>query len=38
MVFYGQMKIKKMFLAANAQDGFDAHRDKKVQLNTLLYF
>ncbi len=28
--FYGQMKLKISFLAANTQDGFGAHRDKKV--------
>ncbi len=41
--FYGQMKLNKMsVLAANTQDGFGEHRDKKstpcVQLNILLYF
>ncbi len=28
--FYGQMKQRMSFLAANTQDGFGAHRDKKV--------
>ncbi len=28
--FYGQMKLKKSFLAANPPDGFGANRDKKV--------
>ncbi len=41
--FYGQMKLKMIFLAANTQDGFGEHRDKKkstpcVQWNILLYF
>ncbi len=30
--FYGQIKQKKWFLAANTQDGFGEHRDKKVPL------
>ncbi len=28
--FYGQMKLKMSFLAANTQDGFGAHRDKST--------
>ncbi len=28
--FYGQMKQKKSFLAANTQDGFGTHSDKEV--------
>ncbi len=36
--FYGQMKLKKnCFLAANTQDGFGEHRDKKYPLSTIKY-
>ncbi len=38
--FYGQMKQKMSFLAANTQEGFAEHRDKKYPLctmNILLY-
>ncbi len=30
--FYVQMKQKKMFLAANTQDGFGEHGDKKFPM------
>ncbi len=36
--FYGQMKLKKYsFLAANTQDGFGEHRDKKYPMCTMKY-
>ncbi len=35
--FYGQMKQKMSFLAANTQDGFAEHRDKKYPLCTMKY-
>ncbi len=35
--FYGQMKLKMSFLAANTQDGFGAHRDKKYPMCTMKY-
>ncbi len=36
--FYRQMKIKKnSFLAANTQDGFGEHRDKKYPMCTIKY-
>ncbi len=36
--FYGQMKLKKnCFLAANTQDGFGVHRDKKYPMCTMKY-
>ncbi len=35
--FYGQMKLKKFFLAANTQDGFGEHRDKKYPMCTMKY-
>ncbi len=35
--FYGQMKQKMSFLAANTQDGFVAHRDKKYPMCTMKY-
>ncbi len=34
---YGQMKLKMSFLAANTQDGFGAHRDKKYPMCTMKY-
>ncbi len=36
-VFYGQMKKKKSFLAANTQDEFGEHRDKKYPMCTMKY-
>ncbi len=33
----GQMKKKKSVLAANAQDGFGEHRDKKYPMCTMKY-
>ncbi len=35
--FYGQMKQKKENLAANTQDGFGEHRDKKYPMCTMKY-
>ncbi len=35
--FYGQMKLKMSFLAANTQDGFGEHRDKKYPMCTMKY-
>ncbi len=35
--FYGQMKLKNSFLAANTQDGFGEHRDKKYPMCTMKY-
>ncbi len=35
--FYGQMKLKMRFLAANTQDGFGEHRDKKYPMCTIKY-
>ncbi len=35
--FYGQMKLKNELLAANTQDGFGAHRDKKYPMCTMKY-
>ncbi len=36
--FYGQMKQnKKELLAANTQDGFGEHRDKKYPMSTMKY-
>ncbi len=36
--FYGQMKLKNELLAANTQDGFGAHRDKKYPMCTMKYY
>ncbi len=35
--FYAQMKQKNSFLAANTQDGFGEHRDKKYPMCTIKY-
>ncbi len=35
--FYGQMKQRNSFLAANTQDGFGEHRDKKYPMCTIKY-
>ncbi len=35
--FYGQMLQKNSFLAANTQDGFGEHRDKKYPMCTMKY-
>ncbi len=36
--FYGQMNLKKnSFKAANTQDGFGEHRDKKYPMCTMKY-
>ncbi len=35
--FYGQMKLKKSFLAANPPDVFGANRDKKYPMSTIKY-
>ncbi len=35
--FYGQMKLKNELLAANTQDGFGEHRDKKYPMCTMKY-
>lgn len=36
-VFYGQMKLKNELLAANTQDGFGKHREKKYPMCTMKY-
>ncbi len=35
--FYGQIKLKMSFLAANTQDGFGEHRDKKYPMCKMKY-
>ncbi len=35
--FYGHMKQKMCFLAANTQDGFGEHRDKNDPMCTIKY-
>ncbi len=35
--FYGQMKLKKSFLAANPPDEFSTNRDKKYPMSTVKY-
>ncbi len=35
--FYDQMKLKNEFFAANTQDGFGEHRDKKYPMCTIKY-
>ncbi len=35
--FYGQMKLKKSFLAANTQDEFSTNRDNKYPMSTVKY-
>ncbi len=35
--FYDQMKLKHEFLAANTQDGFGEHKDKKYPMCTMTY-
>jgi len=35
--FYGQIKLKKVFLPANTQDGLGANRDKKYPMSTVKY-
>ncbi len=35
--FYGQMKLKNCFLAANTQDGFGEHRDKTYPICPIKY-
>ena len=35
--FYGEIKLKMSFLAANTQDGFGKHKDKKYPMCTMKY-
>jgi len=35
--FYGQIRLKNIFLAANPPDGFGGNRDKKYPLPTVKY-